>query len=459
MTRMTETRWNRALLDHVRRSLRKPLFVVALVGSLTGCGLLDVSDPTAIEDGELNDAAGAELLRSATLRALADAMDDGVLWGGMVADEFRYAGNNATGMSALFDRREETRFDQPWLDVADYGLLQDVRQSASLAMPKLRAYVSAPAHLGEMFAVHGYATMRLAESFCPGFPLNDVVDGRPVLGAPVSTSEAFERALVDFDSALVYATDSLRVRYFAQVARGRTLLSLGRFSEAAAAVTGVPAEFVATAEYAEAAEVTNSWLVFGMYGGALTVADHEGGTGIDFASAHDPRVPLEPLGVAPNGLMDAYAMTRYASTESPIILASGIEARLIEVEAALVAGQSTWLPMLNAIRTTCTNAAMCPDPAPAGSGGVANLPPLDDPGTDIARQDLVFRERAFWLFATGHRLADLRRLVRTYGRSPDSVFPVGPYPIGNSYGTATSLPFPGAQETRLNPAVTWCTSR
>jgi len=52
----------------------------------------------------------------------------------------------------------------------------------------------------------------------------------------------------------------------------------------------------------------------------------------------------------------------------------------------------------------------------AGSGGVAELAALTDPGTAEARVDLLFRERAFWFFLTGHRQGDLRRLIRQYGR-------------------------------------------
>jgi hypothetical protein len=54
--------------------------------------------------------------------------------------------------------------------------------------------------------------------------------------------------------------------------------------------------------------------------------------------------------------------------------------------------------------------------------------------TDAARVDQLFRERAFWLFATGHRQGDLRRLVRQYGRAAASVFPTGAYKNGQTYG-------------------------
>src|SRR5690606_10679206 len=131
---------------------------------------------------------------------------------------------------------------------------------------------------------------------------------------------------------------------------------------------------------------------------------------------------------------------KYATTDSPIVLADGIEARLIEAEAALQADDpGTWLGILNTLR------------ADAGLG----LPALADPGTPDARVDLHFAERAYWLFLTAHRLGDLRRLVRQYGRSIEQTFPAGLYKDGpESYGTATHFPVP--IEERANPNFTGC---
>jgi hypothetical protein len=65
----------------------------------------------------------------------------------------------------------------------------------------------------------------------------------------------------------------------------------------------------------------------------------------------------------------------------------------------------------------------------------------------------MFRERAFWLYGTGTRLGDLRRLVRQYGRNQNTVYSVGPYPFSGAtgipgplgaYGTDVSLTLPTA---------------
>jgi hypothetical protein len=127
---------------------------------------------------------------------------------------------------------------------------------------------------------------------------------------------------------------------------------------------------------------------------------------------------------------------KYSDRDVDVVLASGTEARLIQAEAQLEAGNSAWLGTLNALRAA------------------AGLGQLTDPGTPATRVDLLFRERAFWLWLTGHRLGDLRRLVRQYGRVATSVFPTGAYSQGGTYGNDVSLPVPF--EELNNPLAEEC---
>ena len=131
----------------------------------------------------------------------------------------------------------------------------------------------------------------------------------------------------------------------------------------------------------------------------------------------------------------------YPRGDSPVPLATGIEARLIEAENLLANNDASgWLGKLNAARTT-----------------VAGLPPLADPGSTAARVDLLFRERAFWMYFTSHRVGDLRRLVRQYGRAAESVWPTGTYFKGGVYGADQNLP--PSQAERNNPEYPGCTDR
>jgi len=77
---------------------------------------------------------------------------------------------------------------------------------------------------------------------------------------------------------------------------------------------------------------------------------------------------------------------------------------------------------------------------------------LATPGTSAAAADLLFSEAGpFWLYATGHRLGDMRRLIRQYSRQPDTVFPTGDYHKGGSaYGDDVNLPLPIDEENNPN---------
>jgi hypothetical protein len=433
--------------------------IIALLMPLAGvgCSMLDVSDPTAIEEKDYANATGANMLRREALTRLYDAMSDAAFQSGMLADEFffdpRLSDLQVGLISAnhAIDLRDASLLNRSQPSRGGYQKRNDARLSASFAMESIRKYapqsVSRP-HIGQMFLVRGYTVLGLAEHFCAGLPLDEVVNYRPVYGAPLSTDELFERAHLDLDSAVVYAADSSRIADAARVSRARALLGLGKFAEAAASAAPVPTDYVWRTEFTSNPFLANTLLNFGYLNSLYWnqgVADREGGNGLDFVSANDPRLETRFLRMTNDGMVEIRAMEKYPDNFSQIVLASGVEARLIEAEAQLNgAAPGDWLASLNDLRQTAITPAM---------------PPLTDPGTQDARVDLLFRERAFWLFGTGHRLGDLRRLVRHYGRDPESVFPSGPHRLGDNYGTATSLAFPWVEAAVQNPAITGCTDR
>ncbi len=77
----------------------------------------------------------------------------------------------------------------------------------------------------------------------------------------------------------------------------------------------------------------------------------------------------------------------------------------------------------------------------------------------------MYRERAFWMFSTGHRLGDMRRLVRPagptltggYGRAVNSVYPNGAWFKGGNYGDAIQMVLP--VEELNNPNYHGCGDR
>ena len=102
------------------------------------------------------------------------------------------------------------------------------------------------------------------------------------------------------------------------------------------------------------------------------------------------------------------------------------------------------------------------DPTTAPIGALPALTVADI--TAAGGVNLLFAERARWLWLTAHRLGDLRRLVRPvlqggYGRLADSVFPTGPYFKVNfaNYGTDVNFPVPITEKN--NPNFTACLDR
>lgn len=340
-----------------------------------------------------------------------------------------------------------------------YALLQGIRNGANLATGALAAYATnaSPALRGQMFALKGYAEVLLADLYCSGIPLSTVdFNGDFTYHAGSTTDQVYRDAVAQFDTAISLSGDSSRILNLARVGKGRALLARGLLDSAAAVVAAVPDGFTY--------QFLVDWTTFNggtgtVFPFAIAVANAEGKNGLPYRTdgAADPRVTTKQYGVNEYN-MPLYAPAKYGSATSPftgtiasITVADWIEARLIRAEAALAATPDDltgWLGQLNYLRAHAI--------APA-------LPALSDPIDPRARLSLLFKERAYWLFVTGHRQGDMRRLVRQYGASygfdVDHVYPVGPYLFGTDatvYGPDVSLPIPADEFT--NPLYTGCLS-
>ena len=107
--------------------------------------------------------------------------------------------------------------------------------------------------------------------------------------------------------------------------------------DAAAAVAAVPTPFVYQVFHATTTPRQTNQIPALFSADIQSVPSNEGVNGLNFASAGDPRVPTLSTGVSRNdGVTPMVRYTKYASQGDPVIQASGIEARLIEAEAALL---------------------------------------------------------------------------------------------------------------------------
>jgi hypothetical protein len=422
----------------------RALAAACLFAGVACSGLTKVDSPDVVQPTQLANAAGADALTNGALSAIYSPFIGLVYNTGVFSDEFM--------LPTIFTTFADIDFRTQSITYTEYGPIgvHAVRTEAQQAIEARRLYAPTPASkMGQLFAVKGFAELYLGEVSCNGTPLTEIVNLQPVWGTAITSDSMLKRAVADFDSALVYAADSVRILNYVRVARGRALADRGLFADAAAAVAAVPTSYVFNAELTTAVsgQSNSVWNANNLK--SITVSNREGVNGLDFVTANDPRVPTQNLGLGTDGLTTVYLFTRYNSLTSPIPMASGIEARLIEAEAALQANHNDanptgngWLGKLNDLRATQITPPMAP---------------LADPGSYDARVNLLFRERAFWLFATGHRMADLRRLLRQYGRTVTTTWPTGPYKAGVNYGT--DVVFILTLSEQSNPNTHYCTDR
>ncbi len=421
----------------------------------------DLQDPSVLQTPD-----GAMALYRGVLSRLPAAFDVAMIGVGILTDELA-ASPMPVGVSAsmtLADSRQDLsgRYFNGAPEISYYNF-HAIRGEVLEALGFLSAYVpgGAPTQRGHLYALQGYAEMLLADLFCSGIPLSTLDFGADyTLAAGSTTAEVYTHAVALFDTALTLLADNIELEPFAAVGRGRALLALGRYAEAAEAVAAVPDDYAYQVINDDPARHSAGAFAPASQSGLanLRVADREGLTGLDYRSSGDPRVAVT-VGAPNTAGHVSYWPSKYPlSGAITIVIANGIEARLIEAEAALQTGvgDGRWLSVLNHLRQTAWTSIV-----PATGGPLPDLadPGPDDAGTDALRVDLLFRERAFWLYLTAHRQGDLRRLIRQYRRAPDMVYPTGSYLGGNgSYGEEIVVPVP-AKERELNSKYTGCINR
>jgi hypothetical protein len=405
--------------------------------------ILDVTDPDLVVPETLTGAQGADLFWAGAIGDFAWAMTASgggqAIYVGLFTDEYH--------LSGTFPTREEV--DQREVDYNNgtlggmFNRLHRARVAAKNAAETLEEIDPSDPRVGEMWNLNAYLFLTFGENYCSGVPFGDAPrQGDLVLGEPATTTETYEMALARFDLALAESGSDTDLMNLARVGKARTLMNLNRYSEAAGLVGSIATDWAYLIQHSDnSGRQQNSHYEMSQDQERWSISDNEGINGLPFRSANDPRVPWEDSGG--NGFDETtrlYHQMKYPSWHEPVVLASGHEARYIEAEAALATGDgTTFLSKLNEVR------------ADFGMDDVV------DPGTADGRVDLLFYERAFTFWGDGHRLGDLRRLVRQYGRAVNTVFPSGDYFKGGIFGNDVDFVIP--QEEENNPNFVACLER
>ena len=474
---------NRLLLRGRIAAAATMLAVAGTAASMQGCKsvtepLLGATDPDLIFPGSVQNAEGAQSLYFGAIQRLAyatTAVEPNIqepewLFSGLLADEW--------STSSTFVQNDEV--DQRNIKVDNssvrnqFRYLERVRTAANQATAALVAFRPTEAsRMAEMYLIRGFAEMQLAQDFCNGIPLSDGsgTAAQWVYGVPLTNEAVFNVAIASYDSALALATGTdtttVRINRAARIGKARALLQLkvDQSAAAAALLTGIPTTYTYDVTHSLTAGANALWGQ-GASQRRYTVGDSLEGNArnllvknaIPFFTLQDPRVPSKYT-VSSNGKdttksQDGFTFSRTTSLWgqlTSVALVNGLDARLVEAEAQLRAGNYvTMTATLNALRA---NPPQLGDVKPTA----AQLPPLTPPTTKTAAEDLYFREKALWAFGRGQRLSDLRRLIRFYGRTPDTTFPVGQHYRGGNYGPDVNLPVPKDEEN--NPKFTGCIDR
>jgi starch-binding outer membrane protein, SusD/RagB family len=470
------------------RALTRFLLAGAFVVPVVACNtdkLVRVEDPAQLKPEATATAAAVPALVNGAIRQFEAGYsglgDDAFITSSaVITDEFAWGDSFVTRNAA--DRRT--------LQAPQLGNISDVafnrlEQSRMLVLRALAAIDKFSSDLdnpdeqrSDLRATQGYVYVTLSEGWCGAVPFSNVppegeIDpGAIEPGAPQSVVQMNDSAVVVFDAALAANPEN----DLAKVGKGRALLNLGRYDEAEAAVADVGDTFVYHIEHSTNTSAENNSVSSLIDNGRYTLSNLEGGTtasggalrpdtstatsnataeGLPFRGAKDPRIPYVFAGSCFTSSIRCWTLNNYPTFDADVPLASGVEARLIEAEAALNRGDAaTMMAKLNSLRAQAASLLPLLYPQqrqvfPAPTAGAVSLAPLVDPGTPDARRNLLFRERAFWLYATGHRQGDLRRLIRNYGLPQNQVFPSGPYFRGTGgpqFGADVAYPVPFNEE-------------
>jgi starch-binding outer membrane protein, SusD/RagB family len=363
------------------------LAMVVLLPALTACdSFFDVRYPGTIEASSVDPVGDGTMFSRSAFQTFAAALGNLITYTGWFSNEAwvgdTFPTRNEYGRRFI-DFRNGTHSGEVW-----FPLLRGISQ-AEQVMEILGGVSGQELNLARAALTSGFGLTIQAEAFCEG-----TMRGPGNTEGELMTSvQLLETAVNRFDQAIqlgsaATGTEATQIVSAARVGKGRALLQLGRRAEAASAVSGVATAFVFNVPFVD--DTSNrgrlgNGVYFWSFGGlreALVVPPH-------YLVMNDPRVQFNDAGKdAQDGTLRLWNQRKYPAWNSPIRLASGLEARYIEVEAGQNA--ATMLAFVNERRAAGNQ-------APISTTNVQEL----------MAELMAQRSRDFWLEAK--RMGDWRR--------------------------------------------------
>ncbi len=351
-----------------------PLAAMLLAACDIKKDLLQPQNPGLIDASAVGTPTAALALRVGALsryKQLTNADGSEALWeyAGTLADEYK----NSDFLTDRVDIDQREIDPNNGIVTGTGGLYGTVTQSRGYirdAITAMQKYLPDSTGLrAELWAELGFTEMSLADNFCNGIPLGHTIAGVQTFGAPLTGVQVYDSAAAHLDSAIALSTaqdaGTVGIHNTALIMKARILVALGQFS-AAAAITGpVPTTFQYTQTFDATGGGSNgSWTLINSVA-RITVADSvdviNGAktaipNSLPFVSANDPRVPTisgalsSPKVGAEDQSTPTFLNLLYKNQFDPMVIASGVDARLYEAEAKLSAGDITGMMTIPSTR-------------------------------------------------------------------------------------------------------------
>ena len=386
--------------NHMKKSLMLVLLAVfGLAG--TGCdGLLDVRTPDTIAANTVNPIEDAPAFSQSAWQNYADFLSQHAVYTAWFTNEMRvgdtFPTRNEFGRRFIDDRNGD--LDNEW------GDLSRAVASAEDALVLLAELGDGDINITRLYLTTAFASLNMAETFCTGVIREGPEAPSPELTRAEMLAHAIERFEQAIASAAAVGSDADDMADAARVGLARANLYAGNNAAAATAAASVADDFVYNAEYIDdpgnrgrlgntvwafsGATATRESGVVGPEWRALGQGN-DLSTGQPFAGeeAGDPRVMWEYDGrTAQDGVHEYVFQRTLDGWDAPIPVASGLEARYIELQAA--GTDIERVAFINERRAVGGQGVF------AGSG-------------DAALEELLQQKgRDFWM--TGRRMADWR---------------------------------------------------
>ena len=399
-------------------------FLGALLASfaLTGCGdgsIFDVKNPGAILDDDLNTVAGVRSLVTGMSSDFSVSYDNLSFMTAILSDEIVGSGSYfSTGRyrRGLFDSEDANSF---------WGGVQRARwvaEAGLIRMAGIEGYqFDGNAETARAHLYAGLANRWFGENFCQTVFSKPYGEENPGPGGEMDTGDAmdrnaaFNRAIPLLQRAVQHGTSAgtSDIATAAEGALAQVYLGLGDMGNAVAHAARVPTDFVFAAAYSSNSprETSQIW--------NETHGRHEISAWMTLAGtvgAGDPRTPWTdcsdasagcPSGNGADGTTTHYRQEKYPTRDDDIPLVKGTEMRLIEAEAALMAGD------LNGAMAKINEARAHHGLEPLESDGTIGTITGGEKGganlTSMSGWDILDRERHLTLWLEGRRLWDLHR--------------------------------------------------